>query len=122
MHQLESARQIKGGRSVWSFLILLEKFANTDSFDKTKAIEYRDNAKQELAGKATFPVKVLMPYNTGSTDWTNRVQVVEQQLENLLGKDYVDIVPEGYPPTGFLDATRRSGNYALRSIQPRLRS
>ncbi len=91
----------------------LAKFANTDSFDKVKAIEYRDKAKQELAGRATFPIKVLMPYNTGSTDWTNRVQVVEQQLENLLGKDYIDIIAEGYPPTGFLDATRRSGNYAL---------
>ncbi len=91
----------------------LAKFANTDSFNKVKAIEYRDKAKQELAGKATFPIKVLMPYNSGSADWTNRVQVVEQQLENLLGKDYVDIIPEGYPPTGFLDATRRSGNYAL---------
>lgn len=91
----------------------LAKFANTDSFQKDKAIQFRDAAKKELAGKATFPVKVMMPYNTGGSDWTNRVQVVEQQLEGVLGKDYVDIIPVGYPPTGFLDATRRAGNYAF---------
>jgi oligopeptide transport system substrate-binding protein len=38
---------------------------------------------------------------------------VEQQLENLLGKDYIDIIPEAGPKTGFLSAIRRSGKYAL---------
>ena len=40
-----------------------------DSFNKDLAIEYRDLAKEELAGKATFPVKIMMPYNTSSTSW-----------------------------------------------------
>ncbi|MFZ2913124.1 MAG: hypothetical protein WAZ99_02900, partial [Rectinemataceae bacterium] len=47
------------------------------------------------------------------TDWTNRGQVVEQQLENLLGKDFVDVIPVSFPATGFLGATRRKGNYAI---------
>ena len=84
-----------------------------DSFNKDLAIQYRDKAKQELAGKAKFPVKIKMPYNTSSPDWTNRAQVVEQQLENLLGKDYIDVIPVGYPPTNFLTVTRRKGNYAM---------
>lgn len=91
----------------------LAKFASQDSFNADKAKEFKTKAMEELKGKVTFPVKVPMPYNTGSTDWTNRGQVVEQQLENLLGKDYIDIILLPYPPTGFLNATRRAGNYAL---------
>jgi len=91
----------------------LAEFSNTDSFNKDLALSYKEKAMSELQGKAKFPVKVLMPYNTGLTDWTNRAQVIEQQLENLLGTDYIDVVIEAYPPTGFLDATRRAGNYAL---------
>lgn len=91
----------------------LAEISKRDSFNPELALQYRDKAKQELAGKVKFPVKVMMPYNTASTSWTNRVQVVEQQLENLLGKDFIDIIPVGFPPTGFLNATRRAGNYAL---------
>jgi oligopeptide transport system substrate-binding protein len=91
----------------------LAAIANRDSFTKDLAIQFRDKAKQELAGKAKFPVKIKMPYNTSGPDWVNRAQVVEQQLENLLGKDFVDVIPVGYPPTNFLTVTRRQGNYAL---------
>ncbi|AEE90964.1 ABC-type transporter, periplasmic subunit [Tepidanaerobacter acetatoxydans Re1] len=91
----------------------LAEFSNTDSFNRDIALEYKEKAVTELKGKAMFPIKILMPYNTGVTEWTNRAQVVEQQLENLLGTDYIDVIIEPYPPTGFLDATRRSGNYAL---------
>lgn len=91
----------------------LAKFTNTESFNEDLAKQYRDKAKAELEGKVTFPVKVVMPYNTGSNDWTQRVQVVEQQMENLLGSDYIDIIPYPHPPTGFLDGTRRNGNYAF---------
>jgi oligopeptide transport system substrate-binding protein len=84
-----------------------------DSFNKTEALKYRDLAKQELAGKATFPVKVPMPFNSSSTDWTNRVQVVEQQLEGLLGSDYIDVIPVSFPPTNFLTESRRAGKYAI---------
>lgn len=91
----------------------LSNFANTDSFNESLAQEYRDKATEELKGKATFPIKVLMPYNTGSTEWANRAQVIEQQMENLLGTDYIDIIIDPKPPTGFLKEVRRSGNYAF---------
>ncbi len=94
----------------------LAEFSNTDSFNETLALEYRDKAMADLEGRATFPIKVMMPYNTGSSDWTNRVQVVEQQLENLLGSDYIDVIPYPHPATGFLNGTRRNGNYALQEV------
>lgn len=84
-----------------------------DSFNANLAKEFKTKAMTELDGKATFPIKVLMPYNTGSTEWANRAQVIEQQMENLLGKDFIDIIIDARPPTGFLSETRRNGNYAF---------
>lgn len=91
----------------------LAEFANTDSYNKNLALEFKEKALAELEGKATFPVKVLMPYNTSLTEWANRAQVIEQQLENLLGTDYIDIIIDPKPPTGFLKEVRRAGNYAF---------
>lgn len=91
----------------------LAEFSNTDSFNEKLALEYRDRAIEELTGRATFPIKVLMPYNSGSSEWANRAQVIEQQMENLLGTDYIDIIIEAKPPTNFLTEVRRSGNYAF---------
>ncbi|KGR78694.1 peptide ABC transporter substrate-binding protein [Ureibacillus manganicus] len=94
----------------------LAKFSNTDSFDAKLAVEFKEKAMAELAGKATFPVKVLMPYNSGSPDWANRSQVIEQQMENLLGKDYIDIIVYAGPSTGFLGEVRRPGKYAFMEV------
>jgi oligopeptide transport system substrate-binding protein len=91
----------------------LGKFAATDSFDAKQAVEFKEKALSELNGKASFPVKVVMPYNTGASDWTNRAQVIKQQMENVLGKDYIEVVLLPYPTTGFLKATRRAANYSL---------
>ena len=91
----------------------LATISKTDSFNKTLALEFKTKAMEELKGKVTFPVKVLMPYNTGSTDWANRAQVIEQQMENLLGIDFIDIIIDPKPPTGFLKEVRRAGNYAF---------
>lgn len=85
-----------------------------DTFNEDKAIEYRDAARAELeeAG-ATFPIKVLMPYNPNVVGWDEECQVVEQQLEDLLGADFIDIIIEAGPSTGFLSEVRRAGKYAL---------
>ncbi len=86
----------------------------TGWFDEAKAAEYRDKAKEELtAAGATLPVKILMSYLPTSTTWAEECQIVEQQLEGLLGADYIDIIIEAGPASGFLSAVRRSGNYAL---------
>ncbi|MEK4229839.1 peptide ABC transporter substrate-binding protein [Solibacillus sp. FSL H8-0538] len=94
----------------------LAAITNGDSFNKDLASEYKEKVMKELEGKATFPVKVLMPYNSGSPDWANRAQVVEQQVEKLLGADYVDIIVEPGPATGFLSEVRRPGKFALLEV------
>ena len=82
--------------------------------DEEKALAYKEAAVAELTeAGATFPIKVLMPYNPSSTGWANECLIVEQQLEELLGADYIDIIVEPGPSTGFLSAVRRSGNYAF---------
>ena len=84
------------------------------SAEDEKAIAARDAAVAELkeAG-ATFPVKVLLCYNPSSTTWAEECQVVEQQLEALLGTDYIDVIVEAGPSSGFLKEIRRSGKYGL---------
>ena len=83
-------------------------------FNEEEAKALRDKAKEELtAAGATFPVKILMPYNTGGSAWANEAQVVKQQLETFLGTDFIEITLLPHAPTGFLDGTRRAGNYSL---------
>lgn len=94
----------------------LKQYADTDPFDKDLALAYKEQAMDELEGLVSFPVQVVMPYNTGSDAWVNRVQVVKQQLENLLGSNYITIVPLPHAPTGFLDGTRRAGNYSFMEV------
>ncbi|MEW8974225.1 MAG: peptide ABC transporter substrate-binding protein [Tissierellaceae bacterium] len=95
----------------------LADIVDRDSFNEDLALEYKEKAMEELKGKAKFPVKILMPYNTGATGagigWANRAQVIEQQMESLLGRDFIDIIIDPNPPTGFLQEVRRSGRYAL---------
>ncbi|MGE7839880.1 peptide ABC transporter substrate-binding protein [Lysinibacillus sp. NPDC093712] len=91
----------------------LAAITSNDSFNKDLALEFKEKAMAALEGKATFPVKVLMPYNSGMPDWANRTQVIEQQIEKLLGVDYVDIIVEAGPSTGFLSEVRRPGKFAL---------
>ena len=38
---------------------------------------------------------------------------MEQQLEGLLGSDYIDVIVEAGPSTGFLSEVRRGGKFAL---------
>ena len=95
----------------------LKTLVGKEFFNENEAKVFRDKAKEELtAAGATFPVKILMPYNTNSTYWANEAQVLKQQLETLLGSDYIEITLLPHAPTGFLDGTRRSGNYSLMKV------
>jgi len=107
---------ISAGKIDYTQLEPLSKFTNRDSFDEKLALTYKNKAIEELKGKVSFPVKILMPYNAASRQWANRVQVIEQQLEGVLGKDYIDIIIEPNPPTGFLERVRDSGKYALMEL------
>ena len=92
----------------------LAAYTEGDNFDAEKALEYKEAAMAELsAAGATFPVKMLMCYNPTSANWAEECQVVEQTIENVLGTDYVDIIIQAGPETGFLGAIRRTGNYAF---------
>ena len=85
-----------------------------DSYNTELALQYKDKAVEELTkAGATFPVKILMRYNPGTTNWASECQVVEQQLENVLGSDFIDVIVVAGPESGFLGAVRRSGDYAL---------
>jgi len=57
-------------------------------------------------------VKVLVLYNPTSSSWANESQIVEQSLESVLGTDYIDVIVQAGPDTGFL-SERRNGNYAM---------
>ena len=85
-----------------------------DTFDEAKALEYKEAAMKELKAEgATFPVKVLMPYNPSTVNWDKECQVVEQQMESLLGTDFIDIIIEAGPTDNYLTEVRRSGKYAF---------
>lgn len=92
----------------------LLEYTDNDQHNEALALAYKQKAVAELTAQGVkFPVKVYMPYNTGSTNQTNLAQVVAQQLERALGADYIDITIEGYPDTDFLNTTRRAGNYSF---------
>lgn len=91
-----------------------KEIKGNDSFNEAKALEYKEKAVAELSAKGcTFPVKVLMCYNPTTTNWDKECQVVEQQMENLLGKDFIDIILEAGPSDSFLGNVRRVGKYAF---------
>lgn len=85
-----------------------------DSFNEEAALEYKALAVEELtAAGATFPVKVLVRYNPATVDWDKECAVIEQQMEGLLGSDYIDIITVAGPESNFLTEVRRSGDYAF---------
>lgn len=94
----------------------LAAFSNGDSYNVDLALSFKEKAMAELEGKVEFPVKMMMPYNTGGTEATQRAQIVEQQLERTLGEDFIDIYIVPFPPTGYLTNTRRAGNYSLQEV------
>ena len=92
----------------------LAAYTAGDPFDAEAAVQFKEKAVAELtAAGATFPVKMLMSYNPTTANWANECQVVEQQIEGVLGSDYIDIIIQAGPETGFLSSVRRGGNYAF---------
>ena len=64
----------------------------------------------------TFPIQVLLPFSTSKVDTANRMQVIEQQLEGLLGTDYIDIILESHPSTGFSSQVRNPGAFSIMEL------
>lgn len=88
--------------------IMANDFLNVEA-----AQSYKAQAMAELEGQATFPVQVLVRYNPNDSNWEKASTVLEQQLEAVLGTDYVDIIVEAGPSEGFLSAVRRYSDYML---------
>lgn len=87
------------------------------SFDEAKALEYKEAAVKELTDAGVkLPVKMSIPYNPNVSGWAEEVQVIKQQLEGLLGSDYVEFVIEVGPTTGFLSAVRRAAKYQFMKL------
>ena len=102
-----------GGRD-YTDLAPFESIMAQEPLDADLARSHRDKARKELeeAG-VSFPVKVLLPYNPATINWGEECQVAKKQLEDTLGTDFVEVIVERGPDTGFLSAVRRSGKYAL---------
>ncbi len=87
------------------------------SFNEEKALAYKEAAVKELTeAGVSLPVKMVMPYNPNSNGWAEEVQVVKQQLESLLGTDYISLTIEAGPTSGFLSAVRRSAKYQFMKL------
>lgn len=85
-----------------------------DFFDTEAALAYKETAMAELASEGvTFPVKTLVRYNPSTTNWEEECVVLEQQLESVLGADYIDVIVEAGPADSFLTDVRRSCDYML---------
>ncbi len=85
-----------------------------DSFSEAEALYYKEQAVKELTDQgATLPVKALMKYNPATTNWDKECAVVEQQIESVLGTDFIDIIVEAGPSDSFLSQVRRVGDYAF---------
>lgn len=86
-------------------------------FDTVKALEYKQLAMDELSAQGvTFPVKVLLTYRSDYSDWESETVLLEQQVESVLGTDFIDIIPYAGPSENFLSATRRAGVYSIMRV------
>lgn len=91
----------------------MKAIADTEPYDVKKAAEFKAKAMEELKGKATFPVICYYPYSSATQEAANMAQTLEQTLEKNLGKDFIDVVIEALPATGFTQNVRMSGNFCI---------
>ena len=95
----------------------LKDITNSTTFSTDEAQQYKEKAMSELKDAGChFPVIVYIPYDTGSSADTQRVQVLSQMLERNLGTDFVKCETEGYADEDFSNQTFRSGNFGLARI------
>lgn len=101
------------GKDYTEFEALYE-ISKIDSFKKDMAVVYKEKAMWELKETGcTFPVKILLRYRANSSDWANECVVLAQQIESLLGKDFVKFVVEAGPSQNFTSQVRERGDYAM---------
>lgn len=82
-------------------------------FNAEEALKFKEAAIADLTGKVAFPIQVTMPYNVSNNATTKRVQVMEQQLESVLGTDFIDVVLIGYSGSSFNAEVRNAGKWSM---------
>lgn len=83
-------------------------------FDATKAVAYKEAAMAELkTAGAKFPIQIPLYYNPSTPNQGDSCQLMEQQLEGLLGTDYIDITVLAGPATNYISEVRRAGIWGL---------
>ncbi len=92
----------------------LKGITEGDTHDIYAAKLYSEKARSELGQVNTkFPIKMLVPYNPTALGADTEARMVEQQIEETLGRDFIDVIVEPGPETNYLLDVRRSGNYAF---------
>jgi len=87
---------------------------NDGMYDPEAAVAYRDAAIAELeAAGCTFPVAIPCYYNPSEANMDSAYLLLEKQLEELLGSDYIDITVYAGPSTNFIGTIRRPGLWGL---------
>jgi oligopeptide transport system substrate-binding protein len=90
----------------------LDKYAYEGNlFDEATAKKYKDAAMKELAGKVTFPIQIVVPFNGDSA--SDAQIVFEQQLERTMGKDYIDVVLQQVSVASFAKEIRNVGKWSM---------
>lgn len=113
------------GKDYVNYGDLAEITAN-DSFNEAKAVEYMKKAIPEIqAAGGHFPVIILVQYN-GGTEWGTRCTLMQQTMHNLFntdelkaltgGNDVIQIEINNFGSQGFLNGTRRAGNFCLQEL------
>lgn len=91
--------------------------ANDPEASKALALEYKAKAVEELTAQGvTFPIKMVVSYKSGDTDWENESILLKQQIESVLGTDYIECVLYAGPSESFLSKVRRAGMYSFMRV------
>lgn len=87
-------------------------------YNLDKANEYKARAMEELSAKGvTFPVTMLISYQSGDKNYENECVIVKQQLEKALGTDFVKLELWAGPSENFLSETRSAGKYSFMRVR-----
>lgn len=94
------------------FAGIADQYYNPDA-----ALEYKAKAMEELTAQGvTFPIKMVVTYKSGQSDWENESILLKQQIESVLGTDYIECVLYAGPSESFLAKTRRAGMYSFMRV------
>ena len=83
-------------------------------FNPEQADMYKAAAMAELSeAGVTFPIKMVLTYRADQANWENECWLLKQQLEGVLGADYIQVELYAGPNQDFLAVTRKAGQYSF---------